>query len=184
MQAKRVNDGLSPFSNVHWQARETNSKQWFIFFSLPTTSAWQEDCKVNHQFYTENTTDDIWIFFFTWSFKDTTRRKRLGPDMLDGDCRERSQHWWFDVQVWRWWGKPIQARLCCTNGRMKEMHTLYTFPKAPSPSSPMTAHTSSGFTSLRTCSYCFFFFSAPNLNIFRKLKNDIAKSIKLKKQCT
>lgn len=123
-------------------------------------------------------------FFFTWSFKDTTRRKRLGPDMLDGDCRERSQHWWFDVQVWRWWGKPIQARLCYTNGRMKEMHTLYTFPKAPSPSSPMTAHTSSGFTSLRTCSYCFFFFSAPNLNIFRKLKNDIAKSIKLKKQCT
>ena len=52
-------------------------------------------------------------------------------------------------------------------------HTLNTFPKAPSPSSPMMFHTSSGFSSLRTCSYCFFFFSAPNLKILRKLKNDI-----------
>lgn len=51
--------------------------------------------------------------------------------------------------------------------------TLNTFPKAPSPSSPIMSHISSGFSSLRTCSYCFFFFSAPNLNILRKLKNDI-----------
>lgn len=51
--------------------------------------------------------------------------------------------------------------------------TLNTFPKAPSPNSPIMSHISSGFSSLRTCSYCFFFFSAPNLNILRKLKNDI-----------
>lgn len=51
--------------------------------------------------------------------------------------------------------------------------TLYTFPKAPSPSSPIISQNSSGFRSLFTCSYCFFFFSLPNLKILRKLKKDI-----------
>lgn len=51
--------------------------------------------------------------------------------------------------------------------------TLNTLPKAPSPSSPMISQNSSGFKSLLTCSYCFFFFSPPSLNILRKLKKDI-----------
>lgn len=51
--------------------------------------------------------------------------------------------------------------------------TLYTFPKAPSPSSPIISHISSGLTSLCTCSYCFFFLSGPSLKILRKLKKDI-----------
>lgn len=51
--------------------------------------------------------------------------------------------------------------------------TLNTLPKAPSPSSPMISQNSSGFKSLLTCSYCFFFFSPPNLKILRKLKKDI-----------
>lgn len=37
-------------------------------------------------FYTENTANDIWIFFylffFTWNIKHSTRRMRLGPDMF------------------------------------------------------------------------------------------------------
>lgn len=51
--------------------------------------------------------------------------------------------------------------------------TLNTLPKAPSPSSPMISQNSSGFRSLLTCSYCFFFFSPPSLKILRKLKKDI-----------
>lgn len=71
--------------------------------------------------------------------------------------------------------KPSKRREAQSNEWMVEhkMPTLKTFPKAPSPSSPMISQISSGFSSLRTCSYCFFFFSAPNLNILRKLKNDI-----------
>lgn len=70
---------------------------------------------------------------------------------------------------------PSKRRVAQSNEWVVEhkMPTLKTFPKAPSPSSPMISQISSGFSSLRTCSYCFFFFSAPNLNILRKLKNDI-----------
>ena len=73
---------------------------------------------------------------------------------------------------------PILYKQVCHNkadkgSLMKILLTLKTFPKAPSPNSPIMSHISSGFSSLRTCSYCFFFFSAPNLNILRKLKNDM-----------
>lgn len=37
----------------------------------------------------------------------------------------------------------------------------------------MISQNSSGFKSLLTCSYCFFFFSPPSLKILRKLKKDI-----------
>lgn len=85
---------FSHFSNVHRQARETNSKQWFFFFLPFLSPSYLLGNKLerpNHQFYTENTADHIRISF-TWSFKDRTRRKRSGPHMVDGNSRERSQH--------------------------------------------------------------------------------------------